>query len=160
MEVASISSREKALNCLQKIVLENGFALVPTRDDKNQDFTYTVGLFETFQHPELVIYGLSGWYAAIPILRAICEKLVCKNHTIEDGNEIYGFKEYKTPLKARNCTTQQYKEFCRLGAAYYKNNNDSKSNHVKKEEEFIPMMQILWPHNKTSKFPTTSQLLL
>jgi hypothetical protein len=88
---------EQILESTREDVARTGwstFGVFPTQENPIVSFTYTIGLGETFDHPELIIYGL-GVHAAWDVL-ACAVDLIRAGTRLEPGRrygEVMSYRE-------------------------------------------------------------------
>ena len=105
-------------------------------DEKGPGWAFSIGLYKSFQHPEIVFAGLN-----------LNDRLVVVNDIGERirGGEIFEpGKEYSDLLEVYNCTfcsvgKENYKEYLGSAIWYYEGTN-------------FPVLQCVWPDFK-HKFP-------
>lgn len=106
-------------------------------DDYLPPFAYTIGLYETFQHAEIICFGLP-LTVMHPILNHAF-KLVQSGETLEHSKYYDGFLEgYKV-------------QFLPVSRDYYANYTGYASWYYDRGFEF-PMLQLVWP-DKEHHFP-------
>ncbi len=109
-------------------------------DDKHQPFTYTIGLYQTYGIPELLIYGVPGKTAhailCIAANAAACGKPIDMTVPTDELLEGYSCVFVPVPLEA-------YPEHVGSARWYYEGDN-------------FPVQQIVWP-SKEGIFPWHSQ---
>jgi hypothetical protein len=105
-------------------------------DDYLPAFAYTIGLFQTYHHPEIICFGLSP--ETLKTLTSDAHKLVKQGKKLIPG---YLFPEF---LKGYQT------QFLRVNPAYYPN-YFSLAQQFYKSRNF-PALQLVWP-DKQHKFP-------
>lgn len=98
-------------------------------DDKGPGFAYSVGLFKTFKHPEIIIVGLKLDLAHI-LINNIGED-------IKNGKHFQSGQSYTDILDDFKClmldvTKDNYKEYVGYGRWYYQGDN-------------FPLLQCIYP---------------
>lgn len=119
-----------------KDIIDFGYQTINVSDDLGLPFSYTVGLFRTFNHPEIIISGLRSEIAN-QLLSDIALKLKKGVHRQEDktyDDLIDGF-----PCVFKKVQRYNYDEY--LGRAIW----------LYQGYEF-PVLQCIWP-SKDNKFP-------
>lgn len=121
---------------LDKIVIANinefGWHCVNVIEDDNHPcWSYTIGLFETWQHPELIVIGRSRAtsQAMLKTLADDIELNSAPNFTDPEGHLLLG-------LKCR---------FLEVNARYYSDYVGFALWHYRKRR--FPLYQIIWPNN-------------
>jgi hypothetical protein len=105
-------------------------------DVEHESFSYTIGLFQTYGHPELLIYGLPREVAhavlTIAAKAAASGKFIDMNKPTDELLEGYSCVFVPVPLT-------EYPEHVGFARWYY-------------EGEDFPVQQVVWP-SKTGLFP-------
>ncbi len=104
-------------------------------------FAYTIGLFEKFNHPEIICFGLNNKVMGV-ILNHACD-------LIKEGQKFEINKQYDLFLKDYKVQFIEVKEdfyadYVGYAGWYYENSFD------------FPLLQIVWP-DKHHKFPWNSE---
>lgn len=91
------------MNELRASIREHGWhvtAVFPTAASDGEYFAYTTGLWETFKHPELVIFGL-GLQTAHAIFFEIVRRIRA-GEAFRDGDDVAGLSEgdYLTRMRS------------------------------------------------------------
>ena len=132
-------TREKLLKDVEK----HGWLVLQIVDDNLPSYSYTVGLFKKFGHPELVISGLRG-DTAQTILNDIghdIEKGIVREaeHTYDDVLEGY-------PCLFKSVPPSNYDDYFGRANLYYQNSN-------------YPVLQCVLPDSK-KRFPDDKEHVL
>ena len=121
---------------LSKIVIANiaeyGWHAVNVIEDNGYPpWTYTIGLYETWQHPELIVIGRSRAtsHAMLQSLSKDIELNDPPNLTDPDGHVLFGLKCHFLEVNAR-----YYSDY--VGFALW---------HYRKRR--FPLYQVVWPNN-------------
>ena len=106
------------------------------QDDPHPLWAFSVGLFSTFQHPEIVIFGDDT-----DSMHAIINEIV---EQIRDGQAFAPGREYADVLEEYLCTFRTvsrrwYADYLGLALWYYK-------------REDFPVLQCVWP-DKDGRYP-------
>ncbi|WP_158237927.1 DUF4262 domain-containing protein [Emticicia sp. TH156] len=132
--------KEKIINDIQKY----GWHVVHILDDdRGEKYSYTIGLTDSFKHPEIAISGLKP-----DICSLIFEGIV---ETIKDGFEYKVNKEYDDILEGYNCIFRQisdnkYDNLFGKATEYYK-------------EKAFNVYQLFYPDNENN-FPWDNEYSL
>jgi hypothetical protein len=105
-------------------------------DEDHEPFTYTVGLFETYGHPELLIYGVPR-DVAHAVLRIAAD-------AVADGKPLNLGEPTDELLEGYACVfvpvpLSEYPEHVGFARWYY-------------EGDHFPVQQVIWP-SKSGQFP-------
>jgi len=103
---------------------------------KEPNFAYSIGLYETFKHPEIVVIGL-GLDTMHQFINVI-------------GEEIRSGKTFSTGVKYEQFTNNFNNQFVAVDKRHYKE-YFGWANWYYKGEDF-PVLQFVWP-DKNNKFP-------
>jgi hypothetical protein len=129
----SEASRQKVVDD----VAEHGWMCVHLRAEGHEGpYSYTVGLFRTYSHPELAVFGLSGEVAHQVLNNAVA--LIQQGHALDPSQPVSGLVEDCSCLLASVpvMELQRYFGICR---SYY-------------EGDRFAMLQIIWP-TRQGQFP-------
>lgn len=106
-------------------------------DDEGPSYLFTVGLFHTFQHPELCIFGLSSIEAMGQILNDAGD-MIRKKHAFQNDETNSGLMDgYSCQFKRVN--SEHLDDYFGYARWFY-------------EGKDFPMLQCFWP-DKEHKFP-------
>jgi hypothetical protein len=111
-------------------------ALIP-EDDQGPPFGYTIGLFKTFGHPEIVVVGLTDPEMLHRFLNTLGEEVKCARR-FTDGDSTPGIIE-RFEVRFALVPRSVYAEHFGYASWYYKGQN-------------YPVLQCLWP-DAQGKFP-------
>lgn len=105
-------------------------------DDEHEPFSYTIGLFQTYGHPELLIYGLSEEtsHAILCIAAEAAARGQPLNMNEPTGELLEGYSCVFVPVPLK-----EYPEHVGFARWYYEGDN-------------FPIQQIVWP-SKEGYFP-------
>lgn len=94
---------EKVMDKVHHDIEEFGWSAMHIFGDQNNPimFTYTVGLKETYNHPELIIYGISDSELAHGLLRCAVD-LIKDGTRFEDGVRYTDIMQDPYPMEARD----------------------------------------------------------
>lgn len=109
--------------------------MVP-EDDEGPSFAYSIGLFHTFGHPEIIIFGLD-LDLSHQMINLIGEE-VRQGHRFADGHTASGILE-SYDVRFLYVARRQYREYFGYARWYYKDDD-------------FPALQCLWP-DKQGRFP-------
>src|SRR5262245_49348918 len=118
-------------------VEEYGWHVVKVLDpDDNPDWAFSVGLYKTFKHPEVVVFGLDHELMHI-VINAIGEQ-------VREGKRFAVDGLYSDLIDAYECTFKPvnqvwYHHFLGYANWFY-------------QDEDYPALQCIWP-DKNSRFP-------
>ncbi|PKK36751.1 hypothetical protein BWI96_10260 [Siphonobacter sp. SORGH_AS_0500] len=105
-------------------------------DDTLPPFSYTVGLFKTFGHPEIIISGIEHKSAHV-ILNNIGNDI--ENNMIREPDTFYNDILDDYPCLFKTVTQSNYEEFLGRAITYY-------------EGFDFPVLQCVWPDSER-RFP-------
>lgn len=114
--------------------------VMPTKDDPIDPFTYTIGLWRGFDHPELIITGMRH-ETAHALLTDFVER-------IEKGESFEASRDYPETIRGRN--TMYTASFRQLSQGH-RSENMRAAAWWNGQEDF-PALQLVWP-DPTGKFP-------
>ncbi|PTB97237.1 DUF4262 domain-containing protein [Marivirga lumbricoides] len=100
-------------------------------------FVYSIGLFETFQHPEVIVFGLKTDVMG-NIINHIRDEIRA-GKTFNSGTKYSGFLE-GFEIQFLDVNKDSYPDYFGYAGWYYKNNFD------------FPALQLVWP-DKESRWP-------
>ena len=105
-------------------------------DDKGPGFVYSFGLYEEFQHPEIIIFGLD-----LAIMHRLINDLCSQ---LRKGTRYSQGDVTRDLLKGYSCAFRRvnplrYRETCTWAVWFYEHSN-------------FPTLQLFWP-DKENKFP-------
>jgi len=133
---------QNVLADVQKHIKAEGWhmAVVPTEDDTIPPVVYTIGLFDSFKHPELIMVGLP-FEEMVQIMGEISLHVKNTNGNTgwKDGTKTVEFLSDDMPIQFSTVSPEKKPEFVRLGLAFYQ----SKSKNPEDPTEF-PLFQVLW----------------
>ena len=107
-----------------------------SEDEDGPGFAYSVGLYHSFKHPEIIVFGLkrelAGW-----IINELAQR-------IKAGERCEVGQEYTGLLEGYNCVFREapkdcYREYFGYAMAFYKGHG-------------FPVLQLVWP-DKENKWP-------
>ena len=114
-----------------RIVADHGWHnMTVLGDEKNAPFGYTTGLYRTYRHPELIVFGLEA---------RECTKLIDFMGTRVKGGEVFSpGRKYDdlldVPCMFKDCVRDKYKDFLCATDWFY-------------ERRPVPVLQCCWPDN-------------
>ncbi len=128
---------DRTLDSIREVIAEFGWwvGLIESEGDEPA-FAYTVGLWETLKHPEIIIFGLKQ--ESMHAILNGCGDLIRKGGRFEDGAQSadvldgYG-------VRFRRLAAADYARYLGCGCRYYGGN-------------WFPAVQCVWP-GKSGKFP-------
>lgn len=132
-EVHDAKAKEAILNDIDKFGVH--WALVPA-DNYLPAFVYTIGLYKTYRHPEVIIFGLP-----VPVLQTLINiscQLVQKGKKINPGSEYSDFLEGYN-VSCLNALQTYYPYYVGYACWFYKSAD-------------FPLIQLVWP-DKQHRFP-------
>lgn len=135
-------SRSEASLKFEQLVLDNvqkhGWHCTSVSgDDKTPSFTYTVGLYKSYGHPELIVFGLSSTLSHAVL--AICANAAAA------GRPLNLEQATDELLENHSCVFVQvpearYSDFVLSTIRFYQGNN-------------FPLYQVVWPELGAGVFP-------
>lgn len=105
-------------------------------DDYLPSFAYTIGLYKTYNHPEIIAFGLSADVLG-SLLNVVGESV--KSGVKIETNKIYKDFIENSSLQFLPVLKEHYSEYLGYGSAYYGNRD-------------YPVIQMVWP-DKEEKYP-------
>jgi hypothetical protein len=106
------------------------------QDEEGPAFAYTVGLYGSFKHPELIILGLKS-ETNIQILKNLGSEI--KAGKVFDDSREYDEVLTNYPVSFRKVLEKYYREFFGYAVWYYKGTE-------------FPVLQCVWP-DKNNRYP-------
>jgi hypothetical protein len=105
-------------------------------DEEGPGFAFTIGLFQQFVHPELIVFGLP--------LDTMHLMLNAAGEAVRAGRTYAPGKDYDDILEGYSCTfrpvpRRQYKEYLGYARWYYQGDN-------------FPALQLIWP-DREHRYP-------
>ncbi len=130
----ALSEHDKSV--LQRREEHGWFVNMIAEDSEGPGFAYSFGLYEEFQHPEIIIFGLDS-----AIMHGVINAAgdhVRKGGRYCDGDVTEDLLEgYKCAFRQVN--PLQYRETCSWAVWFYRNSD-------------FPVLQLFWP-DKSGRFP-------
>ncbi|PTL82282.1 DUF4262 domain-containing protein [Vitiosangium sp. GDMCC 1.1324] len=113
--------------------------LIPEgKSEAEPAFAYTIGLFHQYEHPELILFGMS--LEDMHVVLNDCARLVKKGRRLRPGQKLGDILAEGYELLLREVKApQSYKEHVGYAIAFYKGLN-------------FPLLQVLWPDAR-KRFP-------
>jgi hypothetical protein len=106
-------------------------------DDEGPGFAYSIGLFKSFGHPEIIVFGLDGMLMH-RMINLIGEE-IRQGRRFADGDAASGILE-GYDVRFREVACRHYHEHCGYARWFYQGDD-------------FPVLQCLWP-DKKGRFPT------
>jgi hypothetical protein len=128
---------DETLDDIRRIIAEYGWwvGMIPG-DDDGPAFAYTVGLWETLKHPEIIILGLK-LQSMHGILNG-CGEMIRKGARFEDGVQVADvISSYD--VRFRRLAQRDYAKYLGYGCRHYGG-------------DWFPAVQCVWP-DRNGKFP-------
>ena len=134
LRIAEDASDEKLLSDIDKF----GWHMVAIEEDATgPEYIFTVGLFYTFEHPEIVIMGLPR-----DIMCQFLEDIVSLIRTGKKYSNLFRDTDLASfPITFRNVNPEKYKEYLGYATWFYKPLSAP-----------FPVLQFVWP-DKSGLFP-------
>lgn len=131
--------RENINISIQNNIDEFGCELIEIEgNDYFPSYIYTIGLFQQFNHPEIVCFGLSS-ETMIALLNQIRENVEEDKITYE-ANELYqGFLPKGYPISFLQVDSVFLKEYFEIATDFYKSKD-------------VPFLELIWP-DQSKLFP-------
>lgn len=111
-----------------------------SKDDEGPSFTYTVGLFKSYGHPELIVFGLPD--KVMQDVLHVAATLIQGGRTFGDNECTLDLLNDDYPCVFRTVLPEQYEFYLGYAMWFYR---------IKNVDEF-PALQLVWP-DKASHFP-------
>lgn len=105
--------RDKSEGKVLDDVAKYGWHMITVPDeDERPGFTYTIGLFKSFGHPELIVFGLPS--AVMPRILNTATALIKDGHVFEDGGQTGDILEgYECAFRSVN--REHYRDYLGYG---------------------------------------------
>ena len=139
-----------SLQDIQRNIESVGWHMVVIPEEANSPtIVYTIGLFESFSHPELIMMGMP-YHPMLQILGAISNIIQQNKKVWEHGEQSKDFLQNDVPIVFASVKSKDYvTRFMQTGVQYYE--KYGKRNEAENDLLF-PVMQILWP-DEDQHFP-------
>jgi len=108
-----------------------------TKDETGPDWAFSIGLFHSFGHPEVVVFGLE-LKICMDIISGI-GRGIAKGRRYEEGKQYGDILNDPYKCKFREVRSEHYEEYLGFALWFY-------------ERDPFPVIQCFWPHKK-EKFP-------
>lgn len=131
------------LNQIAQFIEQFGVAIINVPETINTPpYSYTVGLVESIEHPEMIVFGLPADISS-NVLNDIIEMLKATAESLQDGDILNDISNY--PLIAKKVSNKHLSTYAKRAFDYFKTTSLSL-------EFFI----IYWPDENT-KYPWDSK---
>ncbi|HLP77480.1 MAG TPA: DUF4262 domain-containing protein [Candidatus Paceibacterota bacterium] len=122
-------------------ILECGCQVIAIEAGENSpDFSYSVGLFLNFLHPEILIMGISG-QSCHKVINQICQE-AAEGKTIAAGDERADFPDIHKPVRFAPVDKERYFDYLGYAAWFYRSLLYQVTPVL---EHKFPVLQALWP---------------
>lgn len=133
----SANEKQQYFDDLERSITDNGFTTVSTASEKGELFSYTIGLYKTYQQPEMIIFGLPP-----DLCHGIFSDIAQK---AKDGTPFDLTKPTNQLLAEHdvifvNVPQVSYQDYV-LSAVWFNDELD------------FPVYQVVWPSNQNGAFP-------
>jgi hypothetical protein len=138
---ASWSITDRSEEFIRRCIEEVGWSIegIPA-DDEGPAFAYTIGLKHSFEHPELIVFGLPPEVAQ-SILNEVGQRI--SNGERFDLDKPYGELLENHPVRFRKVRAEaSFREFVGYALWFYRGQN-------------FELLQLLWP-DRSGRFPDAS----
>ena len=135
----------KAQPQLQEAIEKHGWAIVGTETEMGYPFTYTLGLRDHLNHPDIIILGM-GYNQAAEILHSMIE-VIADGDKFEDGSE--SLKIIRNADTGFSLPVRFIEVHDRYKAQYM----CQTCYHYEVDADAFGALQMLWP-DKDNNFPT------
>ncbi len=122
---------------LQRLELTGWFVNIIAEDERGPGFAYSFGLYERFQHPEIILFGLGG-KVMHELINEIGEA-VKRGHRYGEGDETSDLLAGGYPCRFKQVNPRWYPETLTWTSWFYRSTD-------------FPALQLFWP-DKQNRFP-------
>jgi len=125
---------------VKSLIAEYGWAGIGVGEDEDSPcFTYSIGLFETYRHPEIIIFGIS-FQMAHTFICDLVEMIAEDNRTFRPEIRYTDLLQNEVPVYFRKLNDETKDKYLCQADVYY--------DGVKR----FPALQLVWP-DKDNRFP-------